>query len=87
MIVSPGTDFRLKKNQVYDEYGRVLADSSNRCDCLEPRCPGCHFPCPKCGSEKCGVECRCNRRWYYSELEVEGTNRKRMLNLPMAYNS
>ena len=78
---------RLKKNQVYDEKGRMLADSSNLCDCLEAKCPGCHFPCPKCGSEKCGAECRCNRRWYYSEVEVEGRGRKRTLHIPTYNNS
>ena len=68
--------FSLKKNQVYDEIGRILADSRDLCDCLQAQCPGCHFPCNKCDSTKCGMECRCSRRWYYSEIEIEGTDQK-----------
>ncbi|KAK7481110.1 hypothetical protein BaRGS_00027650 [Batillaria attramentaria] len=63
-----------KQNQMYDETGRLLENSLDVCDCLETDCPGCHFPCPKCGSEKCGVECRSGRRWTYEQVEVEGTN-------------
>ena len=74
---------RVRKNQVYDERGRLLADiSRDLCDCLEKTCPGCHFPCSKCGSQKCGAECRCNRRWYYHELEVEGGTLKLTTELP-----
>ncbi|KAK7116348.1 hypothetical protein V1264_002041 [Littorina saxatilis] len=65
-----------KSNQMYDEAGRLLENSLDICDCLENDCPGCHFPCPKCGSEKCGSECRCERRWTYEQVEVEGTNLK-----------
>ncbi|KAK2157838.1 hypothetical protein LSH36_184g12052 [Paralvinella palmiformis] len=73
----------VRKNQVYDEQGRLLTDiSKDLCDCLEKTCPGCHFPCTKCGSQKCGAECRCNRRWYYSELKVEGGNFKLTCDLP-----
>lgn len=61
---------------MYDEAGRLLENSLDICDCLENDCPGCHFPCPKCGSEKCGSECRCERRWTYEQVEVEGTSLK-----------
>ncbi|KAK2145939.1 hypothetical protein LSH36_645g00001 [Paralvinella palmiformis] len=72
-------------NQVYDEHGRLLSDiSKDLCDCLEKTCPGCHFPCTKCGSQKCGTDCRCNRRWYYTTLEVEGGNFKLACELPSA---
>lgn len=64
----------VKKNQMYDETGRMLDNSKDVCDCLDEDCPGCHFPCPKCGSEKCGTECRCNRKWVYEIVEIEGTN-------------
>ncbi|XP_046357174.1 ARL14 effector protein-like [Haliotis rufescens] len=64
----------VRKNQLYDETGRLFENSKDLCDCLEVDCPGCHFPCSKCGSEKCGSECRCNRKWVYESVEVEGTD-------------
>ena len=65
---------KMKENQMYDAKG-LLLESTNKdvCDCLEISCPGCHFPCPKCQSEKCGLECRSERCWVYEQIEVEGT--------------
>ena len=68
--------FSVRRNQVYEDTGKLIQDNRDLCDCLETSCPGCHFPCPKCGSEKCGADCRCNRRWIYTEVEIEGTNKK-----------
>ncbi|XP_052792058.1 ARL14 effector protein-like isoform X2 [Mya arenaria] len=62
-----------KKNQLYDEFGNLAINGKNLCDCLDVDCPGCHFPCPKCSSEKCGGDCRCNRKWVYEYVESEGT--------------
>ena len=57
---------------VYDDKGCLLVDGKDICDCQVLHCPGCHYPCPSCGSSKCGVECRCDRKWIYeSEVEVE----------------
>nr|XP_022332717.1 ARL14 effector protein-like isoform X3 [Crassostrea virginica] len=75
----------IKKNQVYDENGIFLENSQDLCDCLDLNCHGCHFPCPKCGSQKCGAECRCGRKWIYEHVEVEGANL--ILKWPQAENS
>lgn len=63
----------IKKNQMYDETGLLLENSSDLCDCLDVDCLGCHFPCPKCNSTKCATECRQSRKWIYEHVEVEGT--------------
>ncbi|XP_069978153.1 uncharacterized protein [Penaeus vannamei] len=65
------------KNQMQQAYhgpdGRILSSGKDLCDCLQPSCPGCHYPCSKCNSGKCGSECRINRKWFYEKVEVEGT--------------
>lgn len=53
------------KRALHDVFGRVISTNIDLCDCQNENCPGCHFPCPSCGSEKCGVECRCSRIWTY----------------------
>ncbi|KAF2345872.1 ARF7 effector protein C-terminal [Trinorchestia longiramus] len=61
---------------VYDHKGRFISSDKSLydvCDCLRSDCPGCHFPCPKCRSLKCGSECRINRKWFYERMDVEGT--------------
>ncbi|XP_045215820.1 uncharacterized protein LOC123566053 isoform X2 [Mercenaria mercenaria] len=63
----------IRKNQLYDDNGRLVSNKKDLCDCLDVDCPGCHFPCPKCQSEKCGGDCRCNRKWVYEYVESEGT--------------
>jgi hypothetical protein len=53
---------------VYDEWGVLHAkvNTSDLCDCTSSSCFGCFEPCTKCNSTKCGVECRRNRKWFYS---------------------
>ncbi|XP_061044053.1 ARL14 effector protein-like isoform X2 [Eubalaena glacialis] len=58
----------LKK---YDKSGRLICNDADLCDCLEKNCLGCFYPCPKCNSNKCGPECRCNRRWVYDAIVTE----------------
>ncbi|XP_068081224.1 ARL14 effector protein isoform X1 [Anabrus simplex] len=65
---------RRKSSSLYDEKGILVALDRDLCDCLDDTCPGCHFPCPKCRSCKCGHECRQNRKWMYDCIEVEGTD-------------
>ncbi|XP_068221143.1 uncharacterized protein [Palaemon carinicauda] len=58
---------------IYAQDGTLACSGKDLCDCLQGDCPGCHYPCPKCSSKKCGSECRQNRKWYYEKVEVEGT--------------
>ncbi|XP_066937660.1 uncharacterized protein [Macrobrachium rosenbergii] len=58
---------------IYAPDGTLASTGKDLCDCLQGDCPGCHYPCPKCNSRKCGTECRMNRKWYYEKVEVEGT--------------
>ncbi|NP_001106509.1 ARL14 effector protein [Xenopus tropicalis] len=60
------------KNKVYDSNGILICNGMDLCDCLDEDCLGCFYSCKKCGSNKCGVECRCDRKWLYEQIEVEG---------------
>ncbi|XP_041974980.1 ARL14 effector protein-like [Aricia agestis] len=63
-----------KNTKLYNELGRLAATGKDFCDCLDENCPGCHFPCSKCNSNKCGHECRVNRKWMYDKIEIEGND-------------
>lgn len=68
-----------KKQTFHDEYGIRISDKRDVCDCQNLDCPGCHFPCPSCGSEKCGVECRCGRQWTYDgEVDFQTPSSRQM---------
>ncbi|CAG4978345.1 unnamed protein product [Parnassius apollo] len=60
--------------KIYNERGQIAATGKDLCDCLDETCPGCHFPCTKCNSNKCGHECRVNRKWMYEKIEIEGND-------------
>ena len=61
-----------QKQTFHDRSGVRMSDGKDVCDCQDTDCPGCHFPCSACGSEKCGVECRCDRKWtYLKDIEIE----------------
>uniref|UniRef100_A0A674HC35 ARF like GTPase 14 effector protein n=1 Tax=Taeniopygia guttata TaxID=59729 RepID=A0A674HC35_TAEGU len=60
------------KSKVYDSQGLLLYSGMDLCDCLDEDCLGCFYACPKCGSNKCGTECRCDRKWLYEQIEIEG---------------
>lgn len=61
-------------NSMYDEQGRIRLTKEDVCDCFETSCSGCHFPCPTCGSPKCGVRCRVNRKYAFESIEHDGKN-------------
>jgi len=66
-----------RMNYAYDADGRLINHQGfDLCDCLELHCPGCHFACLRCGSEKCGSECRVRRKWTFDHIEIEGTDYK-----------
>ncbi|XP_072453215.1 ARL14 effector protein-like [Notamacropus eugenii] len=60
-----------KVTKKYDKNGRLICNNADLCDCLEKNCLGCFYPCPKCNSNKCGPECRCNRKWVYDDIVTE----------------
>lgn len=63
---------RRPPGALYDEFGVHIAADIDLCDCLQKTCSGCHFPCPKCKSQKCGIECRVNRKYMYDQIEYQG---------------
>ncbi|XP_071587071.1 ARL14 effector protein-like isoform X1 [Heliangelus exortis] len=63
--------YKPKITKKYDKHGKLLCNDIDLCDCLEKNCLGCFYPCPKCNSNKCGPECRCNRKWVYDSIETE----------------
>ena len=70
-----------EKPSVYDNMGVLLQTGLDLCDCLEDLCPGCHFPCPNCGSSKCGHVCRSGRKWQYSSVMLDGFPNSKLLNM------
>lgn len=65
---------RRPPGALYNEFGIHIASDLDLCDCLQKNCTGCHFPCPKCKSQKCGLECRVNRKYMYEQIEYQGSD-------------
>jgi len=65
-----------RATRVYNNVGVRLSDNADVCDCMVVDCPGCHWPCPRCSSPKCGAECRNNRCWFYTEAVTDGSRTK-----------
>lgn len=59
---------------VFDASGKYRLSGVDACDCLDNTCPGCHFPCPKCRSPKCGVDCRSHRKNAVQVIECDGAD-------------
>ncbi|KAF4524463.1 hypothetical protein B566_EDAN011886 [Ephemera danica] len=64
-LAVPASATHKRKQVLYDANGINLETGKDACDCLVPNCAGCHFPCPRCRSLKCGHECRQHRRAQY----------------------
>lgn len=69
-----------KNFRVFNEKGVHIQSGIDSCDCLREGCQGCHFPCSKCKSTKCGHECRQNRKWQYESIEFEDDPSKKRVN-------
>lgn len=63
-----------KRHALYNDVGQYIQTGHDMCDCLNMSCTGCHFPCSKCSSTKCGHDCRTNRKWTYESIENEGSD-------------
>lgn len=64
-----------KKNVMYGPTGIFLQTGQDLCDCQEEECPGCFYPCHKCGGPKCGGTCRRRRNWCYEDVTVDGQSK------------
>jgi len=65
---------------IYDDRGYHRKANEDFCDCLDRSCPGCHFPCPKCKSLKCGFDCRQNRKWQVEFIMSENNSIPKRIN-------
>ncbi|EFA09931.1 ARL14 effector protein [Tribolium castaneum] len=70
--INPPSNVRRPPGALYDENGIHIATCIDLCDCLSEECVGCFLPCPKCGSRKCGIDCRVHRKYVYDQLEYHG---------------
>lgn len=66
---------KKQSGNLYDDEGKLKATGEDICDCFDKKCEGCHFPCELCGSQKCGLRCRKNRRWMYEMIEYDGKDK------------
>uniref|UniRef100_A0A914E7Y7 ARF7 effector protein C-terminal domain-containing protein n=1 Tax=Acrobeloides nanus TaxID=290746 RepID=A0A914E7Y7_9BILA len=59
----------------HDRDGKLIkVDGStvDLCDCLDPICKGCFWPCKSCESRLCGSICRVKRKGAVAYIEVPG---------------
>lgn len=74
-FVSTYTCRANQTNALHDRDGKLIENGTDFCDCLNSECSGCHFPCPKCSSPKCSVDCRRNRKWTCDAIDIEGAEK------------
>ncbi|KAJ8981551.1 hypothetical protein NQ317_009810 [Molorchus minor] len=70
--INPPSNVRRPAGAIYDENGVHLNSLTDLCDCLNEDCMGCFFECSKCGSQKCGTDCRVHRRYLVDQIEYHG---------------
>lgn len=70
--INPPSNVRRPAGAIYDENGIHIATLTDLCDCLNEDCLGCFFECSKCGSQKCGTECRVHRKYLVDQIEYHG---------------
>ncbi|KAJ8920441.1 hypothetical protein NQ315_005309 [Exocentrus adspersus] len=70
--INPPSNVRRPAGAVYDENGIHITTLTDLCDCLNEDCLGCFFECAKCGSQKCGTECRVHRKYVVDQIEYHG---------------
>lgn len=68
----PSLPRKVGSVSLYDSNGIFRTTQEDICDCFNKKCPGCHFPCEKCKSEKCGPTCRVFRRYIFEQIEYDG---------------
>ncbi|CAO1380647.1 unnamed protein product [Diamesa hyperborea] len=61
----------IDRTSMYDEFGLIRQTREDVCDCCDLTCGGCHFPCVNCGSQKCAIKCRVNRKIAYETIEKD----------------
>lgn len=71
----PNNSRRRQTRPMFDGNGSYRSTGLNECDCLTANCVGCHFPCPKCKSPKCGNECRQYRQYAYAYVYSEASKK------------
>lgn len=71
---NPSNSKRSASKTLYDGIGRIRKSGLDACDCLSNDCIGCHFPCSKCKSPKCGNECRTYRNDYVRYIQINASN-------------
>lgn len=70
--INPPSNVRRPVGALFDEHGVHINSGLDLCDCLVEDCVGCFFDCPKCGSPKCGTECRVHRKYVVEQIEYHG---------------
>ncbi|KAJ8952904.1 hypothetical protein NQ318_006521 [Aromia moschata] len=67
--INPPSNIRRPAGAIYDENGVHISSLTDLCDCLNEDCLGCFFECAKCGSQKCGTDCRVHRKFLIDQIE------------------